>query len=313
MLLLTNTGNYPRPKSLRVAISSIRGKQKDDFLTPELDEAYKKATEEVIREQMDCGIDLPTDGQQRWDDFLAYCALCLENVKMNGIIRFFDNNNYYRQPIIQGELSLKEDLLLRDFKFAKSICSKIKPVVTGPYTLAYMSKDKYYGDFEKVVMKLAEIFNFVLKELQSNGATVIQVDEPAIVYDENVDVALAKKAFRALRKDVNCEVGICTYFGSIENVYPDILDFNADFIGIDLPSSGVDVLKNDFGDIIALGCVDARTTKMENVNEIVAIVKKLSAEKIYLQPNCGLEFLPRIKAKEKLLLLKKVEERIANV
>ena len=53
------------------------------------------------------------------------------------------------------------------------------------------------------------------------------------------------------------------------------------------------------------GVVDARNTKLESVDEIVTKIGRAAAhvvpERIYVSPNCGLEFLPRPTAYGKLV------------
>ena len=55
---------------------------------------------------------------------------------------------------------------------------------------------------------------------------------------------------------------------------------------------------------LALGCVDARNTKLESVTELHAlfdVVKRVVPKnRLYANPNCGLEFLPYEQARQKL-------------
>jgi 5-methyltetrahydropteroyltriglutamate--homocysteine methyltransferase len=52
------------------------------------------------------------------------------------------------------------------------------------------------------------------------------------------------------------------------------------------------------------GSLDARTTRMESVGEVVAAIRKVTAmvpaERLMVSPSAGLEFLPRSVAKGKL-------------
>jgi 5-methyltetrahydropteroyltriglutamate--homocysteine methyltransferase len=55
---------------------------------------------------------------------------------------------------------------------------------------------------------------------------------------------------------------------------------------------------------IGWGCVDARNTKMETESELISVfekvTKRIPSEKIYINPSCGLEFLPHAEARKKL-------------
>jgi len=55
---------------------------------------------------------------------------------------------------------------------------------------------------------------------------------------------------------------------------------------------------------LGLGIVDARNTKRESVEDIVEQIRRVGefvpTEKLYVNPSCGLEYLPREVAFEKL-------------
>jgi 5-methyltetrahydropteroyltriglutamate--homocysteine methyltransferase len=56
-----------------------------------------------------------------------------------------------------------------------------------------------------------------------------------------------------------------------------------------------------------MGLLDGRNTRLEPVDEIVAAVGRVSAhvsmDRLHLSPSCGLEFLPRQNARQKLARL----------
>ena len=56
-----------------------------------------------------------------------------------------------------------------------------------------------------------------------------------------------------------------------------------------------------------MGIMDARNTKLETVEELVEAVRRakqfVSLSHLYVNPNCGLEFLPREVAQRKLTRL----------
>src|SRR5688572_24962840 len=154
---VTVVGNYPkipnlpRPARLRNALARLdRGE-----ITPEqLAKVEDEVTIEVIREQEEAGIDLVTDGQVRWLDEQTYLMGRLDGVSLNGLIRFFDTNTYYRQPVIEGSISWREPIMLRDYRFARDNASRpLKPVLTGPYTLARLSQNQNGGSLEAVAMQ----------------------------------------------------------------------------------------------------------------------------------------------------------------
>ena len=89
--------NRPRPARLRNAINRL---DRGDITVEELRKIEDEVTIEVLQEQADAGLDLVTDGQIRWEDEQTYLARAFSGISINGLIRWFDTNMYYRQPLI---------------------------------------------------------------------------------------------------------------------------------------------------------------------------------------------------------------------
>ena len=64
---------------------------------------------------------------------------------------------------------------------------------------------------------------------------------------------------------------------------------------------------------LGAGLVDARNTRLETVEDLVAQLDQIRAvvplERVHLNPSCGLEFLPRQNAFEKLARMVAAAER----
>ena len=58
---------------------------------------------------------------------------------------------------------------------------------------------------------------------------------------------------------------------------------------------------------LGLGVVDARNTRLESVEELVEAVRwakgRVPLDRVYVNPSCGLEYLPRDRAYQKLVRL----------
>ena len=190
-MISTVPGNYPkvanRPggQTLRRAIASFdRGR----LSAEELASAADDVTAEVISEQERAGIDMITDGQIRWQDPVTYIAGNLEGFEIGGLIRYFDTNTFYRQPEATARVAWQEPILVRDYEFARdSAAGPVKPVVTGPYTVAKLSLPGVYADLKSLVMDTARALNQEMKALAATDAPLIQVDEPAIVWHRYKD------------------------------------------------------------------------------------------------------------------------------
>ena len=310
-MITTVVGNYPKispqskAPSLRAAISRL---DRGQITEEELRRVEEEVTKEVIDDQVRAGLDLVTDGQIRWDDGQTYFAARIQGFTLNGLIRYFDTNTYYRQPIAQDKLQWQGPIGVDHFKFAVAHSSKpVKAVITGPYTLARLSQGIFYKDLEPMVMDLADILNHEARALADAGAPMIQFDEPTILKHKE-DFTLFKKAMKTLTQGISTKTSLYTYFNDISGLCPDFLRLPFDIIGLDfvLGTDNYNLLKDLPRDKeLGLGIVDARNTKMESVDQIVNSIQRVSEtvslDKLHINPNCGLEFLPRPNAYSKLV------------
>jgi 5-methyltetrahydropteroyltriglutamate--homocysteine methyltransferase len=299
--------NKPRPARLRNAINKF---DRGDITREELATVADEVTIEVLQEQADAGLDLVTDGQIRWEDEQTYLARDLNGVSINGLIRWFDTNTYYRQPIIEGALSWKAPITVRDYKFAAEHSPKpLKAVLTGPYTLARLSVDRHYNSVEALSSAFAEALNQEATALQEAGATVIQFNEPAILQAKDDYTTFAASCAKVV-EGLTAETGLYMYFGDVEGIYPQILDLPFDLIGLDFimgaKNEGL-LNRTPFTKKLGLGIIDARNSRLEQPADIAERIKALSdgidPDNIHVSPSAGLEFLPREVAQEKLRLL----------
>ncbi|RLI85654.1 MAG: hypothetical protein DRP01_05765 [Archaeoglobales archaeon] len=311
MIVTTVVGSYPRPDWFREYLRKVAGLQKD--LDVEIDiDVLRRAISEVIDEQKRAGIDIPTDGQLIWHDFLLTIASRLEGFEMNGLVRYFDNNLYYRIPIVKGKIR-RVKRILHDFEVAFEIESKIKAVISF-YTLTKLSRNEFYGSYEDMLWDLCDAIREEIRYLESIGVKYIQIDEPSILYAEKRELEFLRDLFKELT-DVKSETILMTYFDSAERIFPEVLDFGFDTIGLDFVEGYEENLKivEEFSfEGINVGIFDGRNTKMEDLNEIRERLERIISignfKRIYVSPNTGLEFLPRIKAYEKMRLVSSLKE-----
>ena len=312
-LILTNTGSYPRigdTPEQQVLRRAIAASEKGEKTEADVREAERKLTQAAIDEQLDAGLDLPTDGQIRWYDPISYISGKLEGVKINGLLRFFDTNFYFRQPVVQALLRRRRPILLDDYKFASTVSAKpVKVVLTGPYTLAKYSivEDSTYKTFEKLVEGYTVALAEEIQELVKSGAKIIQVDEPAILKNPE-DFQFCAASLKVLSQAKgNSTLALYTYFGDASSLYKKLQDLPVDALGIDFTynSALVDRVCTESTDkVLGLGLVDGRNTRLESEASIRSALEKilpaLKSGYAYLNPSCGLEYLPRDRAYSKL-------------
>ena len=143
--------------------------------------------------------------------------------------------------------------------------------------------------------------------LEKAGAPIIQVNEPAILKQKE-DFPLFRQALEEMMEGVAAEAHLYTWFGDIKGLFPQVLELPFSAIGLDFvmgPANYEIISREPFTKKLGLGIVDARNTRLETVEQIVERIRRVSdvvsAEDLYVNPSCGLEYLPREVAEAKLL------------
>lgn len=312
-LLTTVVGHYPkipnrpRPARLRTAIAR---RERGEIGDEELRRVQDEVTVEVIDEQVGAGLDIVSDGQIRWEDDQTHLARALAGFAIDGLSRYFDTNTYYRQPLVTGPVGWRGPITVGDYQFAAAHSPRpVKALLTGPYTLAALSQNQHYRRHEDLVLELARALRQEALALQEVGAPIIQVNEPAILKRKD-DLPLLRRALEVMLEGVTAERALYTWFGDIDGLYPQILELPVETIGLDfvIGTANYGVLRRaPFSKRLGLGIVDARNTRLEAVDDIVERVRQAAElvplDRLYVNPSCGLEYLPREAAQAKLARL----------
>ena len=312
-MITTVIGNYPKipdlpaPGKWRSAVEKF---QKGQLGESELGAVEDEVTKEAIADQIEAGIDLVTDGQIRWEDGLTHFARRLRGFSINGLQRYFDTNIYFREPVAEAAVEWTDPITVDEFTFARANSTRpVKAVITGPFTLATLSRNAYYPSAAAYVQACARALNAELRALETAGATVIQVDEPALCRRKE-DYALFAEAMRILLEGVAAKTILCTYFGDVGDVYPHLLELPVAVLGLDFVAGhrNWEVIRSaPFTKELQFGLLDARNSRIEPVDEVAAAVRRMAGivppDRMMLAPSAGLEFLPHGVARRKLRAL----------
>lgn len=307
----TVIGAYPKPPeeggtfALRKTLHAV---EKGDATRDDLQAAREGLVREVIGEQETAGIDLVTDGQIHWDDLVTPFARHMSGFEIGGLIRFFDNNVYYRRPVCTGPVEWRGPASVAQWQFASSVATApVKAVIPGPVTFARLSVDEHYSDHEQFVTAIVSVLAQEAAELVAAGARHLQIDEPSLL-DAPEDLALARAAIGSIVAEApGAEVTLATYFGDAKRLGAELFTLPADVFGLDLisgPESRDLVADLPEGKKLQAGIVDARNTKLEDLQalvvEIGTLAEQVGPDNLRVAPSASLEFLPREKARAKL-------------
>ncbi len=322
-VVTTTPGLYPLPDWAKETLSGLKGHQKHDLIDgneeSEITEVYGDVRDELLVDQTEAGLDRVVEGQARWDDMLAHPLAVHDNVETRGIVRYYDNNNFYRNPVVTGRLTESGDVA-RELRAASELTDSLQAVLPGPYSLSDLATNEHYdeGDF------LDAIAEFLAGELAAfpDHETLFLL-EPSLVENppEDGEDERASEAIDRVAAATDAEVVVHTYWGALEEkVHAHLLDTDVDAIGYDFVSDVDDNLYNisEYGtkDSVALGLLDGQNTLVESPETIAEridwIDERLPAQEFdttYVTTNTELFYLPENKYKEKLAALGEVAAR----
>lgn len=321
-LLITSAGSYPRigdsPEQQKLR-RTIAAQERQEGTEADLRAAEGELTRAALAEQAEAGLDLVTDGQIRWYDPISHIAGKLAGIKINGLLRFFDTNTYFRQPVVEGEIKRQNGLLLSEFEFARANSPKpVKPVLTGPYTLARHSLVEHapYKQTEPLTRAYAQALAPELEALAKAGAEVIQIDEPAILKHPGDFPILERTVMMLSKHKGKAKLALYVYFGDPQPLYERLQQLPVDILGLDFtynPKFVDRVAMAGSQRPLALGLVDGRNTRLEDPAEVAHKIDRIRLRvkgDLYLNPSCGLEYLPRDRALAKLKLLPQIRDLV---
>lgn len=326
----TTPGVFPLPDWAKDQLGSLKGHQKEDLVDgsegTEITDVYEETRATVADWQATAGLDRVVEGQLRWDDMLAHPLCVHDAVETRGIVRYYDNNNFYREPVVSGELTFDGDLA--DDPDALGELAPDAPtqaVVPGPYSLSELATDEFYGDSAAFLDAIA---NFLAGEVRAfSDVETVFVLEPSLVTSPPGDGEdeRASEAIDRVADATDADVVVQTYWGALtEKVHAHLLDADIDAVGYDFVSNHEDNLYNinEYGtkEGIALGLADGQNTLVEEPEKIaerVAWVDEQTPgaefETMYVTTNTELFYLPVSRCVEKLEALAAGAARAAEV
>jgi len=313
-LVATTPGLFPLPDWAKDRLSDLKGHQKSDLIagdeTGELAETYDDVRTELVETQIDAGLDRVTEGQGRWDDMLAHPLTVHDSVETRGIVRYYDNNNFYREPVVAGDLTPGGDVA-QELEAAATQTDDLQAVLPGPYTLAELATNEHYADRSAFLNAVAEFLAGEVAEFPAHETLFLL--EPSLVEDAPEDGfdALASEAIDAVAEATDAEVVVHPFYGALDDkVYAHLMDADVDAIGFDLVANHEQNVYNvqEYGtkDSVALGVVDGQNTLVEDPETVRerfewfdSQIPAQEFDTVYLTSNTELFYLPVNKAEAK--------------
>ena len=337
-LMTTTIGTYPKPDYTPVPGWVTRGEaHRTDptqsysaFLRdrpPDSGERLDRATREVVADQVEIGIDVPTDGEVRREHYVFYHLRHLDGFDFDRLtVKVMRDGGWQASvPTVVGPLKARASFLASDWRVAQLASPRpVKMTLPGPLTIMDSTADAHYRDERALAAALGDVLNVEIRRLAEAGCRWIQVDEP--VFARKPAAALAyglealERCFHGLPEDVDSVVHVCCgYPSQLNDVdYPkaDPLAYFDLAEGLDRSSIGavsiedahchndLRLLERFASTRVILGVIGIARSRIEPVEDIrvrlLAALEHIDASRLIAGPDCGLIMLDRDTARAKL-------------
>ncbi len=323
-LRTTVIGSYPFPGWLEFACSHL-----DQFGEADRTELVDDAVAIALRDQVEAGLDVVTDGEQTRLDFNLSFYGFLEGIDLEPASprRFGPPAHDQRgKHAVSGKLAAPRGLgTVEDFKRLQRLAPAgptLKASVPGPYTLSgRLVPNAQYPDRYALTEALLPIVRVELEALVKAGCREITVDEPSMsCYAHREDPKRFVDIFNRTVEPIvgQCHLSTHLCFGNYKAravglrryapMFPAFLGFNVDEIHVEMASREFAELeliaqiaaKKD----VAVGIIDVKSYYIETAEDVAARVraclKHAPADRLSFAPDCGLSQTARWAAKQKL-------------
>ena len=305
LLPTTTIGSFPQTAEVRAARAAHRRGRLDDA---GYEAAMRAEIERVVRLQEEIGLDVLVHGEAERNDMVQYFAELLDGfvTTEHGWVQSY-GSRCTRPSILWGDVARPEPMTVTWSAYAQSLTDKpLKGMLTGPVTIMAWSFVRDDIPRAQVADQLGLALRAEVADLEAAGIGVIQVDEPAI--RETLPLRRADRpaylewsvgSFRLATGGAAPATQIHTHLCYSEfDVVIDAVDhLDADVTSIEASRSRMDILpavaEHGFERQLGPGVWDIHSPRVPSQAECTELLQRavdaLGAEKVWVNPDCGLK------------------------
>jgi 5-methyltetrahydropteroyltriglutamate--homocysteine methyltransferase len=301
----TTIGSFPQTVEIRKARAALVAGDIDEA---EYTRRMRSEIADVIKLQEQLGLDVLVHGEPERNDMVQYFAEQLDGffATKNGWVQSY-GSRCVRPPVLYGDVTRQHPMTVEWAKYAQSLTDKpVKGMLTGPVTILAWSFVRDDQPLADTANQVALAIRDETVDLQSAGIAVIQVDEPALREllplrdaDKQAYLDWAVGAFRLATAGVSNATQIHTHlcYSEFGEVIGAIADLDADVTSIEAARSHMEVLDDlnsvGFSNSVGPGVYDIHSPRVPSTDEIAkslrAALKSVPAERLWVNPDCGLK------------------------
>ncbi|WP_085580173.1 MULTISPECIES: 5-methyltetrahydropteroyltriglutamate--homocysteine S-methyltransferase [unclassified Pseudomonas] len=301
----TTIGSFPQTGSIRLARQAFRqGKLSANDYTDAMHSEIRHAVQ--VQERL--GLDVLVHGEAERNDMVEYFAEQLDGYLFTrfGWVQSY-GSRCVKPAVIYGDLSRPDAMTVDWITYAQSLTDKVmKGMLTGPVTMLMWSFPREDVPRKVQAQQLALALRDEVADLEKAGIRIVQIDEAAFreglplrraQWQDYLDWAV--EAFRLCAGGVRDETQIHTHmcYSEFNDVIQAIAAMDADVITIETSRSDMELLEAfeafDYPNDIGPGVYDIHSPRVPETAEMVKLmhkaVKRIPAERLWVNPDCGLK------------------------
>lgn len=302
----TTIGSFPQTADVKATRKAFRS---GEISVSDYESFIEKKIAECVDLQEEIGLDVLVHGEYERNDMVEYFGECLDGYIFTekAWVQSY-GTRCVKPPVIWGDISRAKPMTVRWSKYAQSLTDKpMKGMLTGPVTILNWSFPREDISLKESAFQIALAIREEVLDLESNGISIIQVDEAALREklplrrsdwrEDYLDWAIP--AFRYVHSGVRQETQIHTHmcYSEFADIIKDIDDMDADVITFEASRSDLtilDVLKeNNFRTEVGPGVYDIHSPRIPSKDEIKRaidkMIERIPASKLWVNPDCGLK------------------------
>jgi 5-methyltetrahydropteroyltriglutamate--homocysteine methyltransferase len=301
----TTIGSFPQTAEVRKARSAH---DKGELVTAEYEQFLREETKRTIEWQEEIGIDVLVHGEFERNDMVQYFGEQLAGFAFSraGWVQSY-GSRCVRPPILYGDVSRPRPMTVEWWQYAQGVASKpVKGMLTGPVTILNWSFVRDDQPRSETCRQIALAIRDEVVDLERAGCKIIQIDEAAL--REGLPLRRAEQqhyldwsveAFRIAASGVQPQTQIHTHmcYSEFNEIIDSIGAMDADVISIETSRSKMELLDAfvdyKYPNEIGPGVYDIHSPRIPSTEEMEALLRKagerLSAEQLWVNPDCGLK------------------------
>ncbi|MCP2074240.1 UNVERIFIED_ORG: 5-methyltetrahydropteroyltriglutamate--homocysteine methyltransferase [Pseudomonas lini] len=301
----TTIGSFPQTPAIRLARQAYK---QGKLSANDYQDAMHTEIRHAVQIQERLGLDVLVHGEAERNDMVEYFAEQLDGYAFTrfGWVQSY-GSRCVKPAIIYGDISRPKAMTVDWIRYAQSLTDKVmKGMLTGPVTMLMWSFPREDISRQVQARQLALALRDEVVDLEQAGIKIVQIDEAAFreglplrrgQWQEYLDWAV--EAFRLSASGVSDETQIHTHmcYSEFNDVIQAIAAMDADVITIETSRSDMELLEAfeafDYPSDIGPGVYDIHSPRVPDTAEMVALmskaVKRIPAERLWINPDCGLK------------------------